>query len=500
MIIDNLGTKIDEALKMLCEPVKMTLGPKGSNIIIDNGLVNPFITNDGVTIAGVISSDDEILAAIMELAKEASLKTEEMVGDGTTTTLVLLEALYFEGKRLMTSNKVRPITIKQALDLSLNEAINKIEAKIVAPSKANMLNIAISAANDQEIGKQVYEAYQKVESRLAISIKESKTEETKIIYEQGYQIMTNLASYYYLKKAKEISLDNCAVLILARVVEDIAELHQVIEEVIKTKQALLIMADDYSPLVSENIINLNIEYDLNIYLLKNPGYGYEKMAYLEDISLITQSKIINNEKITSKTLGTGNVIINGEYTTFAIAKDINIKKHLENLEANYNLEQDDFLKRRIQMFSHGLVNIFVGGITRTERREKQMRFIDALYALEESQKGIVLGGGVTLFQVSDELPNTIGGKILKTALKVPWYQILLNAGIDSESKKCELKNRHYTQTFNVNTNKWEDILTTSVLDPASVVIRSLKDAVSIAGMLLTTQALIINEPENKSNL
>ena len=498
-----LKEKMIEAIDLLCDTVKVTLGPKGNNVIIDHSNFSPFITNDGVTIAENIESDDEITNTILELAKEASIKTNEIVGDGTTTTLVLLQSIFKEGLKVINEG-VSPIILKQEIDESLNKIIELLKSKSYKPTNNDLLNIATISSNDKKIGKLICEAYLKTQNKDAIKIIETNDIDCSLNFIKGYNFETVIASPYFFNEFKEINITDCKILILDKVLEDIEEVANVLNEVLKKNLNLVIIAQDYDNYLVNEIISINMENESKIYLLKSPNYGNKQKSILKDISIITGAKIIN--KIVSLD-DLGNILqikINEEITNISFEMNNNINTRIKELELQIknidNSLDKDFYNNTIAMFDTCLANINVGATTVTERREKKMRFDDALCAIDIATNGVLPGTGLTLLEISDnlELQNN-GDEILKNAIIMPIKQIISNAGLDYDIIIEEIRNSSYKKLYNVKTNTFESITETCVIDPTEVVINSLKNACSIAGMLLTTSNLVINEYKNTLN-
>lgn len=498
-----LKEKMIEAVDLLCDTVKVTLGPKGNNIIIDHSNFSPFITNDGVTIAENIESDDEITNTILELAKEASIKTNEIVGDGTTTTLVLLQSIFKEGLKFIDKG-INPIILKQEIDESLDKVIKLLKSKIYKPTNNDLLNIATISSNDKEIGKLISEAYLKTQNKDAIKIIETEDNECSLNFIKGYNFETVIASPYFFNDIKEINLKNSRILILDKILDNIEEIANILNEILKNNLNLVIIAQDYDSYLINEIISINMENESKIYLLKSPNYGYKQKNILKDISIISNAKIINNLPTLNDLGNILQIKINEEITNISFEMNNNIKHRIEELKKQIkNMDNNidkDFYNRTIAMFNTCLVNINVGATTVTERREKKMRFDDALCAINTASKGILPGTGLTLLEISDNLnPQNEGDEILKNSLIMPIKQIISNAGLDYNLIIDEIRKYNYNKLYNIKTNTFENITKTCVIDPAEVVINSLKNACSIAGMLLTTSNLVINEYKNPLN-
>ena len=503
---NELYNKMQEAINLLCGTVKTTLGPTGNNIIIDHSTFSPFITNDGVTIAKNIESDDPVINTILELAKEASIKTDEIVGDGTTTTLVLLEEIFNQGLKLIKNGK-KPILLKNEINETLKKLITLIKEKSRKPLKNDLLKIATISANDNEIGKIISTVYSKINNKNAIKLIESENLESAYTFYKGYSFETNLASSYYFNKQKEIILNQPHILLVDNYIDNPEEISLIINYIIEEKKDLIIIANEYSDLFINYIMSLYLDNDTNIYLLTTPEYGKRQKIFLTDISIISNCEILNNfNNLHFNHLGkTNSIEINKEKTIFNFHLDSKIKNYMKIIKNNINSIKDDFEKefnqKRLSMFKFGLAEIKIGGNTKTEIREKHMRFQDALCAIEVASNGIIPGAGITFLQISNEYQTiTDADIIIKKALEKPFFQILQNAGINEFEIHEQIKKSNFQKLYNINTNTYEDIKTTSVLDPTEVIINSLSNACSIAGMLLTTSSLIINEHQNNLNM
>ena len=504
---EELYNCCEEAIDLLCGTVKKTLGPRGSNAIIDHSLFSPFITNDGVTIAKNIESEDERVNTILTLAKEASIKTDEEVGDGTTTTLVLLESIFKNGLEKIKSGK-NPHRLKKELDEGTKEIIAKIKEEARIPSEEDYFRVASIAASDEEIGHLVSSVYLKLNSKGSLKIEESREKETYVKYVNGYTLDTILSSPYFLKE--EITYNNPYVLIINKDIKEIEEISEVINFLIDKKSPSIILAQDYNEEVINQILSLNFNKITNVTLLKMPEYGTHQIDILNDIEVITDAKIVKiTDEITLSNLGKCNkVVINKEYVNIFYDKESKkVERHLAKIKKRSKEEKDsyelDFLNERIAKLTNGRGIIYVGASTTTEAREKKMRFDDALYALENTSEGVVPGSGIILLRISDKMQiETDGYEILKKSLEKPFYQILENVGIEREEVYSKIKESNYELIYNVLDEKYESVMKTSVVDPVSVVTSALENASSIASMLLTTTCLIINEFQepNKINI
>lgn len=495
----ELEEKMLEGITLLCETVAKTLGPKGRNVIIDHSDFSPFITNDGVTIAENIESDDRVINTILELTKEAAMKTNELVGDGTTTTLVLLEELYKKGKKLIDEG-YSPIILKKELIAKVNETIKKIEEEKRIPTEEEIKSIASISGQDDEIGEILLKSYQKVGVNN-ILIKEHNKEETEIEYLKGYRINTVVASPYFFKNENKIQLKNPNILLVDKELYETEELSDIINNTLESKKDLLIMARDYSDDLINTILDINFENHLKIVLLKFPSYGENAYEIIKDISCLSKCNVISpNSVVTLYDLGTleeisvekEETILNFKWSELIEERLEELKEHLKNID---EFKKEEY-EKRIAMLKNGLIEIKVGAITTTERREKKMRFDDALCAIKSIDEGVLPGCGIIYYKLSETLEeNNKINELLKEAFKKPMRQILENASLNIDEILNKIKENNYQTLYNVSTDKYESLKTTDVIDTFEVVINSLKNAVSIAGMLLTTSSIVINELE-----
>lgn len=494
----------EKAIALLCGTVKKTLGPRGSNAIIDHSLMNPFITNDGVTIARNIESEDERINTILTLAKEASIKTDETVGDGTTTTLVLLESLFKSGLAKI-KDGLNPHLLKNELDEALENIIEEIKKESKIPTEENYYNIASIAASNKNIGKLITRMYLKVGS--AIKIEESKTSETYTKIINGYSFEPLLASPYFFNNTNEIIYKNSLILIMLKEVNEIGEISEIINYTIEKRIPLVILATDYTEEVINEVLSLNLSKITNVTLLKLPEYGLHQMEVLKDLEIISNAKIAkSSDELSLNNLGKCEEIkitkelatINNNLQSKVIKRYINnLKEKISTIDDDFELE---FQSNRLSKLTNGIGIIYVGATTTTEAREKKMRFDDAFCALNCAANGIIPGSGLILLKIKENLETKNNGSIiLKEALDKPFMQILENVGINPSNIYNKIKAGDFNIIYNVFENKFETISKTKVIDPTTVVITSLKNAVSIAGMLLTTTSLIINEQQESIN-
>lgn len=494
---EELKEVILEAINLLCKTVSLTLGPTGNNILINNSETSPFITNDGVTIAKNIESNDKRINTVLEIIKEASLKTNELVGDGTTTTLVLLENIYKEGLKEIENGK-SPIIVKKELTDTLDWIIKKLEKNRIYPTKDNLASIASISANDKNIGSFLSNEYSKMQSKYAISLKESNSTETYTELKTGYSVETNNLSNLYFKKSKTLNLNNVYTFVIKGYLTDLESISDIINEGFNDKN-ILIFVEGIDNRIKEEVLVYYLTENKNIFLIELPEFASHKEKIEDDIRIISNCNIknIDYEDVCFKDSGLiDNISITKDDVTLNVNKD-NSKVLIETLKEELNNSFDDyekeFIESRLAKLENGLLTIYVGGITKTEIKEKLMRYEDALCALDIAKKGITLGEGVTFLKISEEMfPKTSGDFILKKSLTGVIDKIVENTGVVKDIKKLIIES-NFNSIYNFETDKLENISDTKIIDPLEVIIVALKNAVSIASLLLTTTSLVINE-------
>lgn len=492
------------ALNIICDSVASTLGPCGNNVLINNSETTPFITNDGVTIASTIEDENPIINTILEIIKESSLKTNEEVGDGTTTTLVLLKSIMIDGINEIINGK-NAFILKNELNNILNELTDKINQLKKRPTKNNLLDIASISSNDKEIGKFIFDIFNKMKNKNAIKLLESNN---KTYYEikKGYIIDVDNISSLYFRKNDKIELKDVSILIIRGYLDNLEQISELINEGVINNKSVVILSEDYNEYITEQLTIYNLQDNKNIYIFKIPDFASRKIDIEEDISFITNSKVLDlsYEEFNYKYIGTcKNVIITKENIT--LLNDKNLKERIkylnDKLSKTNSLYEKDFIENRIAMLKNGIAYVYVSANTKTELKEKIMRFEDAVCALNEAKKGIVLGEGITYLKISSDLSNNIvSERIIKNALQKPFETIFKNSGIEYNQIKNKIISNDCKLIYNFETNKLENIDNTKIIDPATISIECLKNAISISSMLLTTNYLVINESIKKDKI
>ena len=488
-----------EAVNILGNTVKKTLGPRGNNVLINNSETAPFITNDGATIARNIESDDSRINALLEIMKESSLKTNDLVGDGTTTTIVLLQNIINQGVKEIKNGK-NPVILKKELIDSMNYVIDRIEEEKKAPKKRDFYEIATIAANDKEIGTITGEVFIKMNSKYAIQLEESTKEYTYYNQKKGYTIPIEAMSNIYFHHSPQIETKETYILIIRGYLNSLEQISNIINEIHLKNKSLIIIAEDFEITVQQELQAYYLTENLPIFLIKINEYPSRREKLEEDIAAITNANIknIDYEKIYWEDLGNVKNSIFTSEEMIIISKINNKEKLINNLKKEYlsitSEYEKEFLEKRIAKLENGISTIYIGGTTKTEIKEKIMRYEDALCALEASKKGVVAGEGITFLKISSQInPTTIGEKILKETLELPFKTIMENAAITGKSIKERIIKTKYQTIYNFQSETLESINNTKILDSKEVIKTALKNAISIATMLLTTNSIVIRE-------
>jgi chaperonin GroEL len=501
--------------------VKVTLGPKGRNIILDKPS-SPIITNDGVTIAKEIELKDKFENIGAKLIKEVASQTQDKAGDGTTTATLLAQLMITEGLKNIAAGS-NPIGIKKGIEMATDRVVSYLKQKSdPVKTKEQISQVAtISANNDEQIGILIAEAMEKVGSNGVITVEEAKSIETTLELVEGMQFDKGYLSPYMVTEHEkmEVGYESPFILITDKSISSIKELVPALEIAAQESRPLLILAEDVEgEALTTLVINL-LRGAIKVCAVKAPGFGDEKHETLEDIAILTGGRLFSKdkddklEKITREDLGSAakikvtkdeTVIIEGKGAKEKIAKRIKaIESRIEAESSEYAIED---LRKRLAKLSGGVAVISVGAATESELKEKKMRIDDALHATKAAvEEGVVIGGGVALLQAIKELefPNlseeqAIGVRIVKKALEGPIKQIAHNAGKDGREVIAALNGKKETFGYNARTDTYEDLLNSGVIDPTKVVRNALQTASSIAALVLTTEGLVADfEDEDK---
>ena len=508
----------------VADAVKVTLGPKGRNVILQKKFGAPQIVNDGVTIAKEIELQDNLENAGAQLLKEVSSKTNDVAGDGTTTASVLAQAIVREGLRNLTAG-ANPMSMKRGIDKAVEVAINKIkELSRPVNTKEEIAQVAgISAGNNSEIGELIAEAMDKVGHDGVITVEESKSFGTNLKVVEGMQFDKGYISPYFVTDPErmEAVLEDAYVLCVNKKINLIADLVPVLEQVARDGRSLLLIAEDVEGEALATLVVNTMRKVLRAVAVKAPGFGDRRKAMLEDIAILTGGQMfteelgIKLENITTDMMGVAKrvtvtkdetTIVVGNETKEAVAERVRlIKKQIEASDSEYDKEK---LQERMAKLSGGVAVIEVGAATEIELKERKLRIEDALNATRAAnEEGIVPGGGVALIRVQQELEskmNTIafdtddeksGYKILTAALDVPLRSIAFNSGAKSDVVVENVRNEKDAYGYDALLDRYTDMFAAGLVDPAKVTRSALENAASVGSMLLTTQAAVIDIPE-----
>jgi chaperonin GroEL len=510
-------------VNQLADAVKVTLGPKGRNVVIDKKFGSPTITKDGVTVAKEIELKDTLENMGAQMVREVASKTSDVAGDGTTTATVLAQAIFKEGVRTVAAG-ANPMALKRGIDKAVAEVVGEIE-KLAQPVSGDAIAQVgtVSANGDKTIGTIIAEAMDKVGKDGVITVEESKTMDTLLEVVEGMQFDRGYLSPYFVTDADrmEAALDEPLILIHEKKISNMRDLLPILEQVAKMGKPLLIIAEDVEGEALATLVVNKLRGTLNVAAVKAPGFGDRRKAMLEDIATLTGGKVISEdlgiklEGVTLEDLGKAKKItIDKENTTIvegggsgeAIDGRVKtIRNQIEETSSDYDREK---LQERLAKLVGGVAVIKVGAATETEMKEKKARVEDAMHATRAAvEEGIVAGGGVALvragkvlstYKASDtDQDEQIGVNIVKRALEEPLRQIAANAGAEGAvivGKVAEGKDGY---GFNAATEKFEDLIAAGVIDPAKVTRTALQNASSIAGLMLTTEAMIAELPDEK---
>ncbi len=511
---------LERGVNKVADAVKVTLGPKGRNVILDKKWGSPTITKDGVTVAKEVELEDPYENMGAQLCKEVASKTNDVAGDGTTTATVLAQSILNEGLRYVAAGG-NPIAVKRGIDKAVEAVVANIKATAQpVKDKEQIEFVATIAGNDNEIGKQVAEAMDKVGKDGVITVEESKGRETSLEIVEGMQFDRGYISPYFVTDPErmEAVLENPLILIHEKKISSAQDLLPFLEKVAQARRPIILLAEDIEGEALATVVLNKIRGVLQIAAVKAPGFGERRKAMLEDIAILTKGSFISEdlgtklENVTIDMLGTAKkVVITKEDTTIiegAGSKDevmgriSQIKAQMENTESNYDREK---LQERLAKLSGGVAVIKVGASTETELKEKKHRYEDALSATRAAvEEGIVPGGGTTLLRsqsvldaLNAEGDELTGVNIVRRALEAPIRQISENAGLEGSVIVEQVRNAKAGIGLNAATGEMVDMVASGIVDPAKVTRSTLMNAASIAGLMLTTEAMVAEKPEKK---
>ena len=511
--------KLKQGVDKMANAVKVTLGPKGRNVLLEKKFGAPTVTKDGVTVAKEIELDDRYENIGAQMVKEVATKTSDVAGDGTTTATVLAQAIFAEGLKNVTAGS-NPMELKKGIDLAVKAIVNNLQ-KISRPvtGKTEITQVGtISANNDGTIGKLIADAMEKVGKDGVITVEEAKGIETTLEVVEGMQFDRGYISPYFVTNpdSMEAVLEEALILIHDKKISNMKDLLPILEKVSQMGKSLLIIAEDVEGEALATLVVNKLRGVLKVAAVKAPGYGDRRKAMLQDIAILSGGKVISEEiglkleNVTTSDLGSANrIAIDKDNTTLikgaGSSEDIQgrigqIRNQIEETTSDYDSEK---LQERLAKLSGGVAVINVGAATEVEMKERKARVEDALHATRAAvEEGIVVGGGVALLRsidVAEKLKAkgdiAVGIEIVKKALKDPARQIANNAGIEGSIAVMKALELSQDEGFNASTEKYEDLVKAGVIDPTKVVRIALENAASISSLLLTTEAVITEIPE-----
>jgi chaperonin GroEL len=516
-------TKLKKGVDKLANAVKVTLGPKGRNVVLDKKFGAPTVTKDGVSVAKEIELEDPVENMGAQMVREVASKTSDVAGDGTTTATVLAQAIYREGLKNVTAG-ANPMDLKRGIDLAVNKVIEYL--KTISKDVEGRNEIAqvgsISANNDKSIGNLIADAMEKVGKDGVITVEEAKGTETSLDVVEGMQFDRGYLSPYFVTDAEsmEAVLEDPYILIHDKKISAMKDLLPILEKVAQQGKSMLIIAEDLEGEALATLVVNKIRGTLRIAAVKAPGFGDRRKAMLEDIATLTSGTVISEERgfklenATVSYLGTAKkVVIDKDNTTIVegAGKAEDIKKRINEIKAQIDKTTSDYdkekLQERLAKLSGGVAVLKIGASTEVEMKEKKARVEDALHATRAAvEEGIVSGGGVTFVRAisildkleGENLDQTTGIKIIQKALEEPLRQIVNNAGIDGSVVLQKVKEGKDDFGFNAATETYENLIKAGVIDPTKVTRTALENAASVASLLITTEAVVYEKKEKES--
>ncbi len=507
----------------LADAVKVTLGPKGRNVVLEKSFGSPRITKDGVSVAKEIELEDKFENMGAQMVKEVANRTNDEAGDGTTTATVLAQSIVREGVKAVSAG-MNPMDLKRGIDLATKKVVEHIKA--AARKVENSEEVAqvgtVSANGESEIGQMIADAMQKVGNEGVITVEEAKGLETETEVVEGMQFDRGYLSPYFVTNSDKMvaELDDCLILLHEKKLSSLQPMVPLLEQVIQSQKPLLIIAEDVEGEALATLVVNKLRGGLKIAAVKAPGFGDRRKAMLQDIAILTGGQVISEdlgmklESVTMDMLGSAKTVnITKDETTIVDghgskdeieARVAQIRTQIEDTTSDYDREK---LQERVAKLAGGVAVIRVGGMTETEVKERKDRVDDALNATRAAvQEGIVVGGGVSLVQGAKALEGVTGANtdqnagimIVRKALESPLRQIAENAGVDGSVVAGKIRESNDLKFgYNAQTDEYGDMFKFGVIDPAKVVRTALEDAASIAGLLITTEAMVADKPQKE---
>jgi chaperonin GroEL len=500
----------------LANAVKVTLGPKGRNVVIQRIHGNPYITKDGVSVAKEITLKDPIENMGAQMVKEVASNTNDLAGDGTTTATVLAQAIIAEGLKNVTAG-ASPLDLKKGIDVVVSDLVKEVKKSSVKVNEDyNLIKqiATISANNDDEIGSLISVAMEKVKSEGVITVEEAKGMETSVDLIEGMTIDRGYLSPHFVNNPSKMSVEMAEphILLYDGKISVMNDLLPILEQASQDRKPIMIIAEDVDGEALSSLVMNNMSGVISVCAIKAPGFGDERAEILEDLAVLTNGTVISENKgldlasATIEMLGSSDKITTDRDGTVIMNGHGNVDDRIKQLNqqiSSVNEYSAEKLQSRIAKMSGGVAVLYVGAPTEVEMREKKDRVDDALAATRAAmEEGIVPGGGIALLRASKIIndkdyakEHILGRDIVLNAIKIPLKTILLNAGLNAEVIISTLESMQNSEGYNVKTEKYEDLIKTGVIDPAKVVRVSLENAASVAGMILTTECVLneINE-------
>ncbi|MCZ8361095.1 MAG: chaperonin GroEL [Microcystis sp. LE19-388.1G] len=519
---DESRRALEKGVNALADAVKITLGPKGRNVLLEKKYGAPQIVNDGITVAKEIELSDPLENTGARLIQEVAAKTKDLAGDGTTTATIIAQALIKEGLKNVTAG-ANPVALRRGLDKTIAYLVEEIAAVAKPIAGDAIAQVAtVSSGNDEEVGQMIATAMEKVTTDGVITVEESKSLTTELEVVEGMQIDRGYISPYFItdQERQIVEYDNPLILITDKKISAIAELVPVLEAVARQGRPLLIIAEDVDGEALATLVVNKARGVLNVVAIKAPSFGERRKAVLQDIAILTGGRLISEE--VGLSLDTVSLDLLGQAAKITLEKDNTIivasgdsrnkadvqkrlaqlKKQLEETDSEFDKEK---LQERIAKLAGGVAVIKVGAATETELKDRKLRIEDALNATKAAvEEGIVPGGGTTLIHLASKVKafkasltndeEKVAADIVAKALEAPLRQLANNAGVEGDVIVEGVRDTAFSVGYNVLTGKYEDLIAAGIIDPAKVVRSAVQNAASIAGMVLTTEALVVEKP------
>ncbi len=512
--------RLKSGVDKLTQAVKVTLGPKGRNVILDRKFGSPTVTKDGVSVAKEIELEDPVENMGAQMVKEVATKTSDVAGDGTTTATILAQSIFAEGLKNVTAG-TNPMGIRRGIDKAVDAVVKSLDKlSIATKGKTEIAQVgAISANNNPEIGKLIADAMEKVGKDGVITVEEARGLETELDTVEGMQFDRGYQSPYFVTDPErmEAVLEDPMILIHDKKVSSMKDLLPILEKVAQMGKPLLIIAEDVEGEALATLVVNKLRGTLKVCAVKAPGFGDRRKAMLQDIAVLTGGQVISEEvgfklenAVVSDLGSAKRVVIDKDNTTVidGSGESDSIKGRIEEIKVAIDKSSSDYdtekLQERLAKLAGGVAVINVGAPTETEMKEKKALVEDALHATRAAvEEGIVPGGGVALIRAQlaldklklDQEDEQIGVGILRRALEAPIRQIAINAGVEGSIVVANVRDSKGAYGYNAQTNTYEDLVKAGVIDPTKVVRSALQNAASIAGLLLTTEAVVVEKPE-----